>query len=69
VSMVNDIKASLQSKGIETAPTMPDGTPNNMMIAIEETVKTMITHIKTNANIQICGMGATGPVQGFGQMQ
>lgn len=69
VSMVNDIKASLQSKGIETAATMPDGTPNNMMIAIEETVKVMLTHLKTNSNIQICGMGATGPVPGYGQIQ
>jgi hypothetical protein len=69
VSIVNDIKASLIEKGIETAPTLPDGTPNNMMIAIEETVKTMITHIKTNSNIQTFGISAVGPVQGYAQIQ
>ena len=68
VAMVNDIKASLQAKGIETAPTMPDGTPNNMMIAIEETVKTLITHIKTNANISVTTTGV-GLTQGYGQIQ
>jgi hypothetical protein len=69
VAMINDIKASLTEKGIETAPTLPDGTPNNMMIAIEETVRTMVSHIKTNSTIQTFGIGATGPVQGYGQIQ
>ncbi len=69
VSMINDIKSSLTEKGIETAPTLPDGTPNNMMIAIEETVKTMVTHIKTNSTIQTFGISAVGPVQGYGQIQ
>lgn len=68
VTLVNDIKASLQSKGIETAPTMPDGTPNNMMIAIEETVKVLINHIKTNANIAVTTTGV-GVSQGYGQIQ
>ena len=68
VAMINDIKASLQTKGIETAPTMPDGTPNKMMIAIEETVKTLITHIKTNANISVTTTGV-GLAQGYGQIQ
>ncbi len=69
VSMINDIKSNLTEKGIETAPTLPDGTPNNMMIAIEETVKTMVTHIKTNSTIQTFGISAVGPVQGYGQIQ
>jgi hypothetical protein len=69
VAMINDIKASLTEKGIETAPTLPDGTPNNMIIAIEETVRTMVSHIKTNSTIQTFGIGATGPVSGYGQIQ
>jgi hypothetical protein len=69
VSMINDIKANLTEKGIETAPTLPDGTPNNMMIAIEEAVKVMTTHIKTNSTIQTFGISAAGPVTGYGQIQ
>ena len=69
VAMINDIKSNLTQKGIETAPTLPDGTPNNMMIAIEETVKVMTSHIKTNSTIQTFGVGPTGPVQGYGQIQ
>ncbi len=69
VAMVNDIKANLIEKGIETAPTLPDGTPNNMMIAIEETVKVMTSHIKTNSTIQTFGISAVGPVTGYGQIQ
>ena len=69
VAMINDIKATLTEKGIETAPTLPDGTPNNMIIAIEETVKTVVSHIKTNSTIQTFGIGALGPVSGYGQIQ
>ena len=69
VAIINDIKASLTEKGIETAPTLPDGTPNNMIIAIEETVKTVVSHIKTNSTIQTFGISAVGPVQGYGQIQ
>jgi hypothetical protein len=69
VAMINDIKSNLTEKGIETAPTLPDGTPNNMMIAIEETVRTVVSHIKTNSTIQTFGIGATGPVSGYGQIQ
>jgi hypothetical protein len=69
VAMINDIKATLTEKGIETAPTLPDGTPNNMIIAIEETVKTLVSHIKTNSTIQTFGISAVGPVQGYGQIQ
>jgi hypothetical protein len=69
VAMINDIKSNLTEKGIETAPTLPDGTPNNMMIAIEETVKVMTSHIKTNSTIQTFGISAVGPVQGYGQIQ
>lgn len=69
VAIFNDIKSNLTEKGIETAATLPDGTPNNMMIAIEETVKTITTHIKTNSTVQTFGICAVGPVQGYGQIQ
>lgn len=69
VAVINDIKSTLIEKGIETAPTLPDGTPNNTMIAIEETVKTLITHLKTNSTIQTFGISAAGPVAGYGQIQ
>lgn len=69
VAIINDIKSTLTEKGIETAPTLPDGTPNNMMIAIEETVRTMVTHLKTNSTIQTFGISAAGPVSGYGQIQ
>jgi hypothetical protein len=69
VAMINDIKANLTEKGIETAPILPDGTPNNMMIAIEETVRVMTSHIKTNSTIQTFGISAVGPVTGYGQIQ
>ena len=68
VAIVNDIKSSLISKGIETSTTMPDGTPNNMMIAIEEMVKVLITHVKTNANISVTTTGV-GLSQGYAQIQ
>lgn len=69
VSITNDIKANLTQKGIETAPTLPDGTPNNLMIAIEETVSVFTTHLKTNSTIQTFGISAAGPVSGYGQIQ
>lgn len=68
VSMVNDVKSALEEKGIVTAPTMADGTPNNMMIAIEEAIKVMVKHIKTNANISVTTTGI-GLAQGYGQIQ
>jgi hypothetical protein len=68
VSMINDVKASLEEKGIVTAPTMPDGTPNNMMIAIEEAIKVVVQHIKTNANISVTTTGV-GLAMGYGQIQ
>ena len=68
VSMINDVKSSLDEKGIVTAPTMPDGSPNHMMIAIEETIKTITSHIKTNAQISVSTVGV-GFSQGFGQIQ
>ena len=69
VAIINDIKSNLTEKGIETSATLPDGTPNKMMIAMEETVKVMVMHLKTNSTIQTFGIGATGPVQGYGQLQ
>jgi len=68
VSIINDVKSSLEEKGIVTSPTMPDGTPNNMMIAIEETIKTIIQHIKTNASISVTTTGM-GLSMGYGQIQ
>lgn len=69
VSMINDLKSNLSEKGIETAVTLPDGTPNNLIIALEETMKVMVTHLKTNSNIQTFGISAVGPVQGYAQIQ
>lgn len=68
VSMVNDVKSALEEKGIVTSPTMADGTPNNMMIAIEEAIKVVVKHIKTNANISVTTTGV-GLAQGYGQIQ
>lgn len=68
VSMINDLKAGLSDKGIETAATFPDGTPNHLMIALEETVKLMVNNIKTNAKVEVTTVGA-GFTTGFGQIQ
>ena len=68
VSMINDLKASLIDKGIETAATFPDGTPNHLMIALEETMKLMVSNIKTNAKVEVTTVGA-GFTTGFGQIQ
>jgi len=68
VSMLNDLKANLSEKGIETAATFPDGTPNHLMIALEETVKLMVSNIKTNAKVEVTTVGA-GLTTGFGQIQ
>jgi hypothetical protein len=40
-----------------------------MMIVMEEIVRTMVTHIKTNSTIQTFGISAAGPVSGYGQIQ
>ena len=68
VAMINDLKANLSEKGIETAATFPDGTPNHLMIAMEETVKLMVGNIKTNAKIDVTTVGV-GFTTGFGQIQ
>jgi len=70
VAMINDIKANLNEKGIGTAPTLADGSPNNMMIAIEETVKVIVNHLKTNSRIETFSI-VNSPVsaQGYGQIQ
>jgi hypothetical protein len=69
VALMGDIKSALEQKGIVTAPTLPDGSPNNMMIAIEETMKATITHIKTNANISVAVSGSPVLQFGYGQIQ
>ncbi len=69
ISMVNEVKSNLIEKGIDTSATLPDGTPNNLMIAVEEVVKVMTNNIKTKSTIQTFGIGATGPVTGYGQIQ
>ena len=66
--MINDLKSNLSEKGIETAATFPDGTPNHLMIALEETVKLMVSSIKTNAKVEVTTTGA-GFTTGFGQIQ
>lgn len=68
ISMVNDLKSNLSEKGIETAATFPDGTPNHLMIALEETVKLMVSHVKTNAKVEVTTVGV-GLTTGFGQIQ
>ena len=68
VAMINDLKSNLSEKGIETAATFPDGTPNHLMIALEETVKLMVSSIKTNAKVEVTTTGA-GFTTGFGQIQ
>jgi len=68
IAMINDLKSNLSEKGIETAATFPDGTPNHLMIALEESMKVMIGHIKTNAKIEVTTVGA-GFTTGFGQIQ
>lgn len=68
VAMINDLKANLSEKGIETAATFPDGTPNHLMIALEETVKLMISNIKTNAKVEVTSTGV-GLTMGYGQIQ
>ena len=68
VSMINDLKSNLSEKGIETAATFPDGTPNHLMIALEETMKVMVSSIKTNAKVEVTTTGV-GLTTGFGQIQ
>ena len=68
IAMVNELKSNLSEKGIETAATFPDGTPNHLMIALEETVKLMVSGIKTNAKVEVTTVGV-GFTTGFGQIQ
>lgn len=68
VAMINDLKSNLSEKGIETAATFPDGTPNHLMIALEETVKLMVSHVKTNAKVEVTTTGV-GLAMGYGQIQ
>jgi hypothetical protein len=68
VAMINDLKSNLSEKGIETAATFPDGTPNHLMIALEETVKLMVSHIKTNSKVEVTTTGV-GLSMGYGQIQ
>jgi hypothetical protein len=68
VSMINDLKSNLGEKGIETAATFPDGTPNHLIIALEETMKIMVSNIKTNAKVEVTTVGV-GFTTGFGQIQ
>jgi hypothetical protein len=68
VAMINDLKSNLSEKGIETAATFPDGTPNHLMVALEETVKLMVSHIKTNSKVEVTTTGV-GFSMGYGQIQ
>lgn len=68
ISMINDLKSNLGEKGIETAATFPDGTPNHLIIALEETMKVMVSNIKTNAKVEVTTVGV-GFTTGFGQIQ
>lgn len=68
VAVVNELKSKLQSKGIETGAFYSDGTPNYMMYALEETINTLIQHIKMNAQVQTMGMAGPIPSLGYGQI-
>jgi hypothetical protein len=68
VAMINDLKSNLSEKGIETAATFPDGTPNHLMVALEETVKLMVSHIKTNSKVEVTTTGVGFSI-GYGQIQ
>jgi hypothetical protein len=68
IAMINELKSNLSEKGIETAATFPDGTPNHLIIGLEETMKVMVSSIKTNAKVEVTTTGV-GLTTGFGQIQ
>lgn len=68
VAIINDYKAKLQEKGIETAPFYPDGTPNYQMYMMEEMIKTMTQHIKFNSKLDVGGFAGPFPIVGAGQI-
>jgi len=69
IKIFNDIKGKLENKGIDTGYVLPDGSPNNMIIAIEETVNSVVDSIKLDSNVQVFVNGAAGPSFGNAQIQ
>lgn len=68
VSVVNDLKAGLADKGIETGAYMSDGTPNYLMAAMEVQTNTLIKHVKQDSRIDVMVNGITGPAIGYAQL-
>lgn len=69
VTAINDMKAEMASKGLNTDNTYNDGTPNYMMFALESAVSAVIKNIKQYSKIDVTTIGPTGPTQGSGQIQ
>lgn len=68
VAVINDLKANLAKKGIETAPFYADGTPNYQMYMMEEVVKVMVEHIKLKSKIDVGGFAGPFPIVGGAQI-
>lgn len=68
VSVVNDLKANLVAKGIETGAYLSDGTPNYLMAALEVQTNTIIQHIKLDTKVDVMVNGITGPAIGYAQL-
>ena len=64
IKIINDVKGKLNDKGIDTGYVLPDGSPNNLMIAVEETVNSVVNSIKLDSNVQVFTNGALGPTYG-----
>lgn len=64
IKLLNDIKGNLNNRGIDTGNTLPDGSPNNLIIALEETVNAMVGAIKNDTNVQVYTTSALGPTIG-----
>lgn len=69
VTAINDMKADMASKGLNTSSTYSDGTPNYVMFALESAVSAVIKNIKQYSKVDVTTIGPTGPTQGSGQIQ
>lgn len=68
VAVVNDLKAQLTDKGIETGAYLSDGTPNYLMAALEVQTNTLIQHIKLDTKVDVMVNGLSGPAIGYAQL-
>lgn len=69
VVAINQMKSKLEQYGINTSQVNADGSPNAYILGLETVMSTMISHIKTSANIQTEIISAVGPGKGFSQIQ